>query len=406
LINPLEEVTEVTEKISAGDLTVRAKIRSKDEIGILANSFNRMTSRLIKARKFPENIIKSMAEALMLISPEGKIQEINPATYEMLGYEKNELIGQSIKKLSVPRENGKNGDSLEKIIKTEFLQNVEMNFLTKNKKEVPVKVSGSTMKDESGKLMGTVIVFHDITAEKAIDRAKSEFIAVASHQLRTPMTGMQWVIERILKKETKLSKEGRSYLEDLHISSVRLAELVDALLNVSKIESAGGISVTPEKLNLIHYIKEYIKELEPLLAQKNIVLSFNHPEELSILTDPKVFRNILQSLVSNSIEYTPEKGSIDISIEKKDGRVLMEIKDTGIGIPYKDKAKIFEKFHRADNAKKVKTDGTGLGLYIAKIATKVLEGKISFTSVEDKGATFSVDLPLEFKGGNGEKKLL
>jgi two-component system, OmpR family, phosphate regulon sensor histidine kinase PhoR len=406
LTSPFEEVTKVAEKISEGDLTVRANVQSKDEAGILSQSFNNMTNRLIKARRFPENIIKSMGEALMLISPEGNIQEINPATYEMLGYEKGELVGKSIEKLFVPKENGKNGDNLEKIIKKGFLQNVEMSFLTKNKKEISVKVSGSIMKDENSKLIGTVIVFHDITAEKAIDRAKSEFISVASHQLRTPMTGIQWVIERILKKETGLSEEGKTYLQDLHISSVRLAELVDALLNVSRIESAGGISVTPEKIDLIHYTQEFIKELGPLLAKKDIDISFNHPKELSIKTDPKVFRNIIQSVVSNAIEYTPEKGSIDISMEKKDGRVFMEVKDTGIGIPYKDKAKIFEKFHRAENAKMIKTDGTGLGLYIAKTATKVLGGKIGFTSVEDKGTTFFVDLPLEFKEKGGEKKLL
>jgi signal transduction histidine kinase len=213
--------------------------------------------------------------------------------------------------------------------------------------------------------------------------------------MRTPLTGIQWVVERFTKKE-KLTPKGKEYLEDIHTSAKQLIGLVDLLLNLSRIES-GRVGITPEPLEVIGFIKDFLGETTPLRDKKGLKISFeDHPAELAVITDKSAVRNIVQSLVSNAIEYTEAGGSIDIAVQKGDRVFTITVRDTGIGIPQAEQPHIFDKFVRASNAKLYKTDGTGIGLYIAAQAVSRLGGKIWFESEEHKGSTFHVELPLKF----------
>jgi PAS domain S-box-containing protein len=244
----------------------------------------------------------------------------------------------------------------------------------------------------------------DVTKEKEIEKAKNDFISIASHQLRTPLTGIQWVIERFAKKE-KLSVKGKEYLNDLHLSAKRLGELVSLLLNLSRLD-AGNIGVTPEPLEIVGFVKSYLAECTPLFEKKKLKVVFkDHPDKLEVITDRNAMRNIIQSLVSNAIEYTPEKSMIEITIRNEGNKFAIKVKDNGIGISKADQANIFQKFMRAENAKLFKTDGTGLGLYIAKEATNLLGGDIWFESEEDQGSVFHVELPLKSKTKEGSRTL-
>ena len=247
----------------------------------------------------------------------------------------------------------------------------------------------------------------DISREKDIDRAKSEFISVASHQLRTPMTGIKWVVERFLKKE-KLSKKGREYMEEIHTATENLSDLVDSLLNISRIESAGGLSIIPESVELVSYLESFVAEMQLIAEQKGVTTTFDkHPEKMDIVTDANMLRNIVQSLVSNAIEYTPTGGSVSVSLEEAEkDSFIFTVKDTGIGIPKEEQPKMFEKFHRASNAQLVKTDGTGLGLYITKQAVETAGGRVSFRSEVGKGTTFYVELPKVVREKAEGKKLI
>jgi PAS domain S-box-containing protein len=245
-------------------------------------------------------------------------------------------------------------------------------------------------------IVGTIEIFRDITQEKEVDRQKSEFISIASHQLRTPLTGIQWVVERFTKKE-KLTPKGKEYLNDIHMSAKRLTELVDRMLNLSRIE-AGRIGVTPEPIEVVGLVASYLQEAAGLCEKKELKVVFkDHPADLDVRTDKSALRNIVQNLISNAIEYTPDKGKITVAIQKKKDVFVITVKDTGIGIPQSEQKQIFEKFVRAKNAKLYKTDGTGIGLYIAYRATSLLGGKIWFESEENKGSTFYVELPLIFE---------
>jgi len=181
------------------------------------------------------------------------------------------------------------------------------------------------------------------------------------------------------------------------VSAKRLTELVDLMLSLSRIES-GKIGITPEPLEVITFVSRYLEEIAPLRDKKELNLIFeDHPAELSVMIDKSALHTIVQNVISNAIEYTPNNGRVEITIQKKKDVFVVKVEDTGIGIPQLQQSYIFEKFARADNAKLYKTDGTGIGLYIANRFANLLGGKVWFQSEENKGSTFYIELPIEFK---------
>ena len=252
-----------------------------------------------------------------------------------------------------------------------------------------------------------------MSKEKELDRAKSEFVSLASHQLRTPLTGIEWIAEAFAKKE-KLTAQGKEYLNDIRFSAKRLNALIKLLLNASRIES-GAVGVSPETFELVEFIKAHIKECQMLCEKKNLTHTFDkHPEKILATTDKTILGYILQNLMGNAIEYTLAGGKVEVMLEKKEKSALLTIQDTGIGVPKDVQTRIFEKFFRASNAVAMKPDGTGLGLYIVSEAVKLLEGKIWFESPaspakrgeqEGKGSVFYVELPLVVQPHTGEKVL-
>lgn len=246
---------------------------------------------------------------------------------------------------------------------------------------------------------GMLIFLEDITHVRKIEEAErmeADFISLASHQLRTPLTSIQWVVERFTKKE-KLTVKGKEYLGDIHESVERLTEMVDSLLDLSHIE-AGRDGITLESVDVTALVKSFLNEITPLQDKKELKIIFKeHPMELRIQTDKNVLCNIVQSIISNAIEYTGVGGKITVVLERNADTFVLKVRDTGIGIPQAEQVHVFEKFVRASNAKLYKSDGTGIGLYIAEQATERLGGKIWFDTKENKGSTFYVELPLRPK---------
>jgi len=166
--------------------------------------------------------------------------------------------------------------------------------------------------------------------------------------------------------------------------------------------------VRPEELDIVKFISEYLSETTPLTEEKRQTLHFReHPKSLMVQSDPIILRNVIQSLVSNAIEYTHDEGTVTLGLkELNDSEFELTVADTGIGIPKEEQENIFQKFHRAENARLHKPDGSGLGLHITKEAIKLLGGRISFVSKEGEGTTFTVVLPVKVKAKEGEKTLL
>jgi signal transduction histidine kinase len=240
-----------------------------------------------------------------------------------------------------------------------------------------------------------------------IDRAKSEFISIASHQLRTPMTSIQWSIERIMKKE-KLTEKGIEYLGDIHTSIKNLNSLVNDLLNISRLE-AGRLKIEPKPTQLEDFIEKAIMETQPLLDEKVCTVSFKRPKKKLPLVsiDTSLLNQVVHNFLMNSIQYSL-KGECDITIglEHKDKEYVIWVADKGIGIPKETQSRITEKFFRADNAMKLETNQSGLGLYVVKMISDEINARMWFESEEGKGTTFYVAIPEQgMKEKKGEKKL-
>lgn len=423
LFKPLYILRDASKSIGEGNFNINIPVSSQDEVGSLTKSINDMASQLkdlyanlekkvIEKTKDLEKFqlaVENASDHIIITDVEGTTLYANKGAEKLTGFSKEEIVGN------------KAGDSLwggqmENDFYKKMWHTIKVEKKTfkgeiinrrKNGKKYTAYSTVSPVLDGNGDVEFFVGIERDITREKEVEQAKSDFVSIASHQLRTPMTGIRWVIERFKKKE-KLSKQGKEYLTDIQRSVERLAELVDSLLNVSRIESTGGVGVSPKKLDAVTFVNNYLKETDPLVEEKNITLSFSeHPKEVEMTTDPTILRNIIQSLVSNAIEYTNSGGTVTVTLsEPKDGVVTFSVSDTGIGIPKGDQDKLFMKFYRAENAKLHKPDGSGLGLYIVKEAVGLLGGEISFTSGEGEGTTFTVKLPCVSQRRDGEKTLL
>ncbi len=236
----------------------------------------------------------------------------------------------------------------------------------------------------------------DITHEKELDKMKTDFISLASHQLRTPLSAMKWYLEMLLDGDAgELSEEQKSFIQNIDNSNERMIELVNSLLNISRVES-GRLIIDPKETNIIEVIEDVISDVKPKAKERGITFLFEGVPSLPIIiSDPKLIRNVYMNLLTNAIKYTPNGGSVTLKISKNATDIVSEVTDTGMGIPKKDQEKIFTRFFRAENARAKVTDGNGLGLYLVKSVVEVCGGKIWFTSQIGKGTTFSFTLPLK-----------
>ncbi len=228
-----------------------------------------------------------------------------------------------------------------------------------------------------------------------LDKMKSEFVSVASHQLRTPLSAIKWETELLLSKLKKgLNKKQLKNVENIDMLSARMVRLVNDLLDVARIEQKRLI-LRKEPVDLEKITQEIIDEMSIVAKSRNIEIVFNcGKNNPKVIGDSARLKMVVENLFNNSIKYTTNRGKIEIKIAKKDRSLVFNIKDNGVGIPEEQQKRIFDKFFRSDNIVKYQTDGTGLGLYISKNIIEQLGGKIWFQSVENLGSIFSFSLPI------------
>lgn len=225
-------------------------------------------------------------------------------------------------------------------------------------------------------------------------RLKSEFVSIASHQLRTPLSALKWAMN-ILMGDASLSEEKRrEYLEIIKMSNERMIKLVNDLLDVSRIEQ-GRIDLKPEKFSLVNLTKEIINEVRPLAQKNNIFLNLEAMENLpDAWADSSRIHLVIQNLLENAIKYTEAGGSVRVVFKKQGDYLRVEIIDNGVGIPLDEQGRVFQKFFRSDNAKKNQVEGTGLGLFIVKAIVEMSKGKVDFESKKNEGSTFWFVIPI------------
>lgn len=240
-----------------------------------------------------------------------------------------------------------------------------------------------------------------------LNRAKSEFVSVASHQLRTPLSAIRWETELLLKRFRKgLTKKQLENVESINDHSWKMARLVNDLLDVARIDQ-DRLILRKVPVDVAKAAEEAVKGFLSTTKAKGIELEFSAGKKVSkVMGDPEKIRMVIENLLGNAAKYTAEGGKIEVKVAQKDGSVAFSVKDNGVGIPAEQQSRIFEKFFRSDNIVKYQTEGTGLGLYIAKSVVEQSGGRIWFDSVENLGTIFNFSLPASRKAeAVGKRKL-
>ena len=222
------------------------------------------------------------------------------------------------------------------------------------------------------------------------DRLKDEFVALISHDLRTPLTSITGYVELALEED--LNDELRGFLQVVARNAERLLGLVNDLLFVARLQ-AGDMSMEPDDVELADVVREAVTAIEPRAAAKAITLTCVLDAVPSVHADRGRLQQVLDNLVSNALKFTPEGGAVHVSLTQQNGSVRLEVADSGIGIGADDQRRLFQRFFRAENAVERQVPGTGLGLYISRAIAEAHEGSLSVQSELGRGSTFRLELP-------------
>lgn len=341
-----------------------------------------------------EALFMSIGDGAISTDEFGRITRVNPVALDILGFTEAELIGEWFPKkiVAVTLAGNTTVNLIDRPITKAFLTGKpvieKMLYRKKSGETIPVAISVSPILLD-GKPLGAVEVFRDITLEEEIDRMKSEFISLASHQLRTPLSAIKTYSHMLIDGYMgEVSPTQKKSLRTIISGANRMNELISTLLNITRIES-GTIAVTPKTIQLEKVIDEVIKEVSMMATDKEVAVTAkvsNTP--LTLRTDQLIFKEIITNLASNAVKYTPEGGTVTIAARRRSADILVTVTDTGWGIPKQSQDQIFSKFFRAPNIVRRETTGTGLGLYLVKGLTETLGCKIWFKSEEGKGTTF------------------
>ncbi|MDB5188098.1 MAG: sensor hybrid histidine kinase [Candidatus Kaiserbacteria bacterium] len=275
---------------------------------------------------------------------------------------------------------------------------ITMHIIRPSGEEAYLQFIGKT-KMTTAHMLGTVEgIVHDVTHEVSVDRAKTEFVSLASHQLKAPLTSIAWLAEALLtKKQGALTPDQEKYIDTMRQTSHQMMEMVNDLLNVSRIE-LGVLAIRPEDIDISAMVLSVSAEQRKIVEDKHITLTIDcSPEIPHMVADKSFLRMIFQNLLSNAVKYTPPNGIVRFEVSlapTQKQTIMLHVSDTGIGIPHKEQINVFKKLYRATNAQNTVADGTGLGLYVIKSILERVGGKITFESIEGKGTTFNVTMPV------------
>jgi len=363
-----------------------------------------LEEELEKQRSHLDLIIASMGEGLLLIDEIFRITLINAKAAALLGLRAEDAKGKDMRTVVMVWQGDeliadKNRPATRAFaLGKTTTASVTDNFYyqTSGREKFPVSFTISPLVQEKG-VKSVIIVFRDATEEKVLDEARRNFMSLASHQLRTPLTAVRWYTELLMEKGMGTLNEAQTkFVQQIAGGASRLGDTINLLLSIARVEG-GALEINPQPITIGDFTKTIIEELAPIAKKDKVALILNEPVPSipSISIDPAMLREVMTNIVGNAIRYSREKGTATISLAAGEKEATVSVTDTGIGIPASAHARVFEKFFRADNAVKKVPEGTGLGLSLANSLVSLWNGKLWFTSKEGEGSTFYFTIPYQ-----------
>lgn len=436
VINPIEEFNRITKIINSGNLGTKITYSAKNELGELGTNINNIIINLTrnvqsmanslrgemeKERELESNLGKlreaqakdqallgNLGEGVVAIDQAGKIFLFNKSSTFLTAFTAQEALGKHYKevlKFEYEKEKDPVPDFISEVLNKQSLRFDDLKqtqkdlphiqLVTKWGTKVPVTQSTTMITDANQRNYGVIVVLRNITKERQLDRLKDEFVSIASHELRTPMTAIKGLISMIFEGDYgTLNPELKEPLSDIATSTQRLIELVNDMLDVSRIEG-GRIKYTLENVKAASIINEVLELMHPVAVQKGVELRFSQANaQEAILADANKVKQILSNLIGNSMKFT-DKGFIEVRFVTHGDLLIISVRDTGIGIKPEDAKKLFSKFQQVTSSQLGRPVGTGLGLYISREFAKKMGGDLWIAnSVEGVGSVFSLSVPI------------
>ena len=349
--------------------------------------------KITYAMKEKSFIFDHLSDVVVYLGTEGEVFFSNPAIREVLGKDKKDIIGQPFETvIQIVGEASMsvvdNTSLFDKLFSKQKTHTGKYYVAIQNTTK-PVLITFKKIYEED-EHVGTLFIIRDITKDATIDEMKKEYISVASHQLRGPLSTLKWYSDLFQSdKFGKLTSKQKEYMSRMCTSVQRMIYLVDDFLDVSRIESGRFSKMKSKQMNPVELVKNILETQEYMIKEKKLEVRIEDKSKFkTIKANPEVIREIYTNILTNAIKYTEDKGKISIKFFSEKDDLITEFSDTGIGIPKKEQELVFSKFFRGDNVVEAGWQGTGLGLYAVKQLVEQCSGDISFLSEEGKGTTF------------------
>lgn len=400
---PIEEMTDMASTIAGGKLNRRVDVKGSDEIGTLAATFNHMTEKLertveelINDKSKIEAILSSSVNGVVAVDNRHNTLFLNPVAENMLFITEKDFIKKPLFDIV---ENTKIKQALKKALESRSEQYTDLEMPWPGGKTVSIISTPIKPKVKHGTTIGTLMLIHDVTTMKKLEKVRSDFVANVTHELKTPLTSIKGFVETLKSGAIEDPDKSARFLDIISIETERLERLIEDILLLSEIEGKKPLPLPQPGINVKEVTqREVLSILANQAKKKDIAIETHFQENLPMLPmNRDRFKQMLINLVDNAIKFNEKGGKVSIAIYKTDRFLVLKVADTGIGIPKEHQDRLFERFYRVDKGRSRKEGGTGLGLAIVKHIALSVNGTVEVDSRPGEGSEFSVTIPLDRK---------
>ena len=394
LVRPINRFIYASGKFSKGEFHHRIYLDSSDELGELAVTLNSMAQHIEEKISLVEiqnqqlrAIFQSMVEGIMVLDKQAAFVTMNPSTERMFGIHQSQAKGKTFLEV-IP--NNDIADVIHQVLNTNVVVSRELTLVWPIHKMLQLNAAPIMA---GGAVTGCLIVAHDVTEIRKLETMRTDFVANVSHELKTPLTSIKGFVETLLEGALDDKEHAAHFLKIIQEHTDRLNNLINDLLDLSYLESK-EVSIQKTPVNLKALVDNVLAGFSVPIKKKSIEVKNEISSDVVASIDKAKIEQVFTNLIDNAIKFNKEKGRLIVSAQKAEGKIIIWVKDSGLGIPAKDLPRIFERFYRVDKARSRDMGGTGLGLSIVKHIVELHGGTVGVESTEGLGSQFCFTLPL------------